>query len=68
MNLSRHSKMNPDESMLGKTILEGISYAKLEKHKEAISFFDKALKQDPKNVEVLYNKGMSLLKLKTRSC
>ncbi|MDE1826709.1 MAG: tetratricopeptide repeat protein, partial [Thaumarchaeota archaeon] len=31
-------------------ILEGKSYAKLGNHKNAISFFDKALKADPQNV------------------
>ncbi|WP_394352633.1 tetratricopeptide repeat protein, partial [Candidatus Nitrosotalea sp. FS] len=53
-----------EKNQVEKTVLEGISYAKLEKHKDAISFFDKALKQDSTNVDALYNKGMSLLKLK----
>ena len=40
-------------------ISEGISLAKLEKHKDAVSFFDKVLKTDPKNVDALYHKGLS---------
>ena len=46
-----------------KMISEGLSYAKLGKHKEAISFFDKVLKSHPDNIEALYQKGVVLINL-----
>ena len=58
--------MSSDKTPTQKMIQEGISYAKLGKHKNAISFFDQSLKQDPQNIEALYNKGMSLLELKEK--
>ena len=39
---------------------KGNSLGSLGKYEEAISWFDKALKVDPKNVDALYNKGVAL--------
>src|SRR2546425_12194253 len=55
--------MNLTKGEAGKIISEGMSYAKLGKHKKAISFFDKVLKGEQYNADALYSKGLSLAKL-----
>src|SRR2546426_69764 len=55
--------MNLTKGEAGKIISEGMSYAKLGKHKKAISFFYKVLKGEQYNVDALYSKGLSLAKL-----
>ena len=39
---------------------KGNSLGNLGKYEEAISWYDKALEVDPKNVDALYNKGVAL--------
>ncbi|MDW0288181.1 MAG: tetratricopeptide repeat protein, partial [Nitrososphaeraceae archaeon] len=39
---------------------KGNSLGNLGKYEEAISWYDKALEADPKNVDALYNKGVAL--------
>jgi len=53
------------EKVKGNDVLisEGISLVKLEKYKDAISFFDKVLKTDPQNTDALYHKGLALTNL-----
>ena len=38
----------------------GLAYGKLEEYKKAIDCYDQKLKIDPKNINTLNNKGVSL--------
>ena len=52
---SSAKRKNPE-----KWIIEGIALFNLKKYNEAIEYFDRILKVDPKHVDALFNKGRAL--------